>query len=159
MHVTLEYMILVPVLILQIFLFPLIVNVSMNQWVEQRQSLELQQAASYLSSSIEQIYLSLNHTTILGCTLTSNPGSPPFIEGYVYTGNATLQTVLGYGSGSSQILDITLYLTHTGISTNTSVTLGQNVEWANSSFISNSANADIVAQKFPNQTILLSFGT
>ena len=130
MEVTVEYMILIPVLILQIFLFPMFVNVVMNQYVDEQRSLELQETASYLSSSIEQIYLSLNHTSILSCTLTSNLGSQPLIDGYVYTGNATLQTVLDPESDSSQVLDVTLNLVGAGISTTTSVTLGQNVEWA-----------------------------
>jgi hypothetical protein len=159
MNVTVEYMILIPVLILQIFLFPLFVNVAMNQWVDDRRSLELQEAAGYLSSSIQQIYLSLNHTSILGCTLKSSLGSEPFIEGYVYVGNATLQAVSGSDSGSSKVLEITLHLVSTSISTSTSVTLGQNAEWVPSSFTSNSATACIIAEKFPNQTIQLSFGT
>jgi len=158
MEVTVEYMILIPVLILQIFLFPMFVNVVMNQYVDEQRTLQLQETASYLSTSIEQVYLSLNHTSILSCTLTSNVGSPPTINGYVYTGNASLQTV-DPGSHSSQVLDVTLKLVGAGISTTTSVTLGQNVEWANSNFTSNSATACIIAQKFPNQTIQLSFGT
>ena len=152
-------MILIPVLILQIFLFPILVNATMNQWVNERQSLALQETASYLGSSIQQIYLSLNHTTILSCNLTSNLGSQPFIEGHVYTGNATLQTVLSSDLGSSKVLDVTLNLLHADISTTTSVTLGQNVEWINSTFASNSVAACVTAVKFPNQTIQLSFGT
>ena len=159
MHVTVEYMILVPVLILQIFLFPMFVNVVMNHYVDEQRSLELQETASSLSSSIQQIYLSLNHTSILSCTLKSNLGSQPLIGGYVYTGNATLRTVLGAEFSSSKVLDVTLNLAGAGITTSTSVTLGQNVEWANSTFSSNSATACIIAQKFPDQTIQLSFGT
>jgi hypothetical protein len=150
-------MILIPVLILQIFLFPMFVNVVMNQYVDEQRSLELQETASNLSSSIEQMYLSLNHTSILSCTLTNNLGSQPLINGYVYTGNATLQPVDPEFS-SSQVLDVTLNLVGAHISTTTSVTLGQNVEWAPSTFTSNSATACIIAQKFPNQTIQLSFG-
>lgn len=157
MEVTVEYMILIPVLILQIFLFPMFVNVVMNQYVDEQRSLELQETASNLSSSIEQVYLSLNHTSILSCTLTSNLASKPLIDGYVYTGNATLLTV-DPESGSSHVLDVTLNLVGAGISTTTSVTLGQNVEWASSTFTSNSATASIIAQKLPDQTIKLSFG-
>jgi hypothetical protein len=151
-------MILIPVLILQIFLFPMFVNVVMTQYVNEQRTLQLQETASYLSTSIEQVYLSLNHTSILSCTLTSNVGSPPTINGYVYTANATLQAVLGPESHSSKVLDVTLYLVGTGSSTTASVTLGQNVQWTSSKFTSDSANACIVAQKLPDQTIQLSFG-
>ncbi len=158
MEVTVEYMILIPVLILQIFLFPMFVNVVMNQYVDEQKSLQLQEAASYVSSSIEQVYLSLNHTSILSCKLTSGLGSQPLADGYVYTGNATLQAVLDPEFHSTKVLEVTLNLVGTDISTTTSVTLGQNVEWVSSTFISDSASASIIAQKLPDQTIKLSFG-
>jgi hypothetical protein len=156
MEVTVEYMILIPVLILQIFLFPMFVNVVTNHWVDDQRSLGLQEAASYLSSSIQQIYLSLNHTSILSCTLKSGLGSQTLIDGYIYTGNATLQPA---GSSSTRILDVTISLVGADLSTTNSVTLGQNVEWVNSTFISDSTTACIIAQKLPNQTIKLSFGS
>ena len=159
MHVTVEYMILIPVLILQIFLFPMLVGAEMGQWTGDRQSLELQQQASYIGSSIEQIYQSLNHTSILSCTLTNNLDCPPTIEGHNYFGNASLQKVSDSGSGYSQVFSITLSLSGTDISTSTSVTLGQNVVWINSTFASNPPTSCIIAQKLPNQTIQLSLGT
>ena len=158
MEVTVEYMILIPVLILQIFLFPMFVNVVMNQYVDEQRSLELQETASYLSSSIEQVYLSLNHTSILSCTLTSNLGFSALDRWLRLHRECYLTNGLDPESSSSQVLNVTLNLVGAGISTTTSVTLGQNVEWASSTFTSNSATACIIAQKLPNQTIKLSFG-
>ena len=159
MEVTVEYMILIPVLILQIFLFPMFANVVMNHYVDEQRSLGLQETASYLSSSIQQIYLSLNHTSILSCTLKSSLGSNPLVDGFYYTANATLQSALGSGSDSSKILHVTVKLTGADQSTTTLVTLGQNVQWVNSTFKSNSTTACIIAQKLPDQTVKLSFGT
>jgi hypothetical protein len=150
-------MILIPILILQIFLFPMFVNVAMNQWVNNRQSLELQQTASNIGSIIEQTYLSLNHTSILSCTFTSNLAFQPTVETYSYTGNATLNSVSHSGSSTSQVLSITLNLVGKHLSTTTSVTLGQNVKWVKSQFTSNPPTGSIIAQKFANQTIQLSF--
>lgn len=159
-QITIEYMILIPVLVLQMFLFPLTVGWIMNTWVDSRRSLELQEVASHLGSSIQQVYLSLNHTTIQAGTLTNRLDTPPFIEGYAYTGNATLTTVLGdVVFNSSKVLSITLKYKGLDISTNASVTLGQNVEWKTSTLASNSTDACITAEKFLNGTILLSFGT
>ena len=155
MEVTVEYMILIPVLILQIFLFPMFANVVMNHWVDEQKTLGLQQDASYLSSSIEQVYLSLNHTSILSCTITSTLNSNPMINGYYYKANGSLQAV----SGSSKILHLTISLIGQDLTASTSVTLGQNVQWAASTFMSNSTSACVTAQKLPNQTIMLSFGT
>jgi len=143
---------------MQIFLFPLTAGWIMSTWVDSRQTLALQETASHLGSSIQQVYSALNHESISTGTVTNRLEVPPFIEGYAYTGNATLRTTLEPELNSSKVLDITLRLMGSRIETMTSVTLGQNVAWQNSTFMSNSTYASIIAQKMPNSTILLSFG-
>jgi hypothetical protein len=151
-------MIMIPVLILQIFLFPLEASLLMNVWVNSRRTLALQDAASHLGSAIQQLYLSLNHPTVPSNTIISNsPGLPPFIENEYYKGNATLRSTLEPTLNSSKILDITLMLATIGTKITTSVVLGSNVLWQDSTFISNSISACITAEK-SNETIRLSFG-
>ena len=158
-QITIEYMILIPVLILQLFLFPFVVSTVMNTWADSRRTLELQEIAGHLRSSMQQVYFSLNHTSIQATSpLTSKLEIPPFIEGYAYKGNATLRTVQDPDLVSTQVLDITLKYVGLGLSVATSVTLGQNVEWKNSTFMSNSTQACITAVKYPNETIQLYFG-
>jgi hypothetical protein len=134
MQVTIEYMILIPVLILEIFLFPIAVGGIMNHWVDERMTLTLDEAAGHVSSSIAQTYFSLNHTSIQACSLQTKLEVAPFIEGASYVGNATLRTVLDPEFSSSKVLDLTFRIVGTTISTTTSVTLGQNVEWTPSVF-------------------------
>jgi hypothetical protein len=153
-------MIMIPILIMQIFLFPLTAGWIMTTWVDSRQTLALQETASHLGSSIQQVYSALNHESISEGTVTNRLEVPPFIEGYAYTGNATLRA-LDPAANSSQVLDITLKFKGSHIEATTSVTLGQNVVWQNSTFISNSTNASIKAEKYLNGTqpmIRLSFG-
>jgi len=157
-HMTIEYVIMVPVLILQIFLFPLTTSLLMNIWVDSRRTLALQEVASHLGSIMQQIYFSLNHETISAGTVTQKSSVPPFIENYPYTGTATLRTVLDPALNSSKVLEITLKLGTIGTTVTTSVILGQNVLWRESTFISNSTNAGIMAEKVANGTIRLSFG-
>jgi len=157
-QITIEYMIMIPILIMQIFLFPLTAGWIMNTWVDSRRTLALQETASHLGSSIQQIYSSLNHDTISAGTVTNKLDVPPFIEGYVFTGNATLRT-LGAAANSSKVLDLTLRLLGTSIQTTASVTLGQNVEWQSSTLKSNSTLASINAEKQLNGTIRLYFGS
>jgi hypothetical protein len=152
-HVTIEYVILVPLLILQIFLFPFAASIAMNSWVDSRRTLALQETASHLSSSIQQTYLSLNHTTISAATVTNKLDIPPFIEGYAYTGTATLREL----SSGSKVLELTLRFKGVEISTTATVTLGQNVEWQDSTFMSNSTSACLQAEKYSNGAIELSF--
>ena len=159
-HITIEYMIMVPVMILQIFLFPLTASWLMNIWVDSRRTLALQEVASHLGSTIQQLYFSLNHETISAGTATYTPGLPPFIENYYYTGNATLRTV-SESEDSSKVLSLTLTLAKTKITVTTVVILGPNVQWQPSVFVSNSTNACIKAVKFwdtDEYTIRLSFG-
>lgn len=157
-HITIEYVIMLPVLILQIFLFPVAANWLMNIWVDSRRTLALQDAASHLGGTVQQMYFSLNHETISAGILTQRSNVPLFIENYPYTGAATLSTVLDPALNSSKVLKITLKLGNTGTTVTTSVVLGQNVKWMESTFVSNSTNACINAEKFTNGTIRLSFG-
>jgi hypothetical protein len=150
-------MIMVPVMILQIFLFPLTASWLMNIWVDSRRTLALQEVASHLGSTIQQLYFSLNHETISSGTATYSPGLPPFIEDYNYVGNATLRKVSA-SANSSKVLSITLTLAKTKIIVTTLVTLGSNVLWRPSVFVSNSTNAIVSAEKLSDGTIRLYFG-
>jgi len=157
-HITIEYMIMIPILIMQIFLFPLTASWLMDIWVDSRRTLALQEATSHLGSTIQQLYFALNHETISAGTATYSPGLPPFIENHHYIGNATLRTVLDPALNSSKVLELMLKLARTQITTTTSVILGPNILWQESTFVSNSTHACVSAEKFPNGTICLYFG-
>ena len=158
MHVTIEYVILIPLLILQMFLFPMVVTGMMNTWVDSRQTIALQETAGHMGSNIQQVYISLNHTSIQDGNLVSDLSlQQKYIEGYAYTANATLRTVSDSSSNSTKVLDVTLTLVGTSIKTTSSVTLGQNVVWVNSTFASNANQTCLIAQKTAG-VITFSFG-
>jgi hypothetical protein len=156
-NITIEYMILIPILILQIFLLPFAASLFMNYWTTSSNTLALNDASTHLSSSIEQLYFFLNNPSVSSGTVTNNLDIPPYIGNYAYVGSATLISVSG--SGSEKVLELTLKLVGSTISTTTPVTLGENVQWLNSTFMSNSNGACIDGYKDSNNTILLSFGT
>jgi len=155
-HITIEYVIMVPIMIMQIILFPVTANWLMDIWVDSRRTLALKEASSNLGSAILQLYFSLNHTSIETGKVTYSPNLPPFIENYHYVGNATLRTV-DVSPDSSKVLDLTLTLVPTTITTTTSIILGSNVVWQQSVFVSNSTNAYVTANK-TNGIITLAFG-
>jgi len=157
-HVTIEYMIMLPILILQIFLFPLTANWLMNIWIDSRRTLALQDVASHLGSTIQQLYFSLNHETISEGKATYSPGLPPFIEATPYLGNATLRPVLDSELNSSKALELTVRLIGTRNSVTTTIVLGSNVLWQESVFEGNSTHACVNAEKFSNRTISIWFG-
>jgi hypothetical protein len=103
----------------------------------------------------------LNHVTVSPGTTTYSPELPPYIEDHPYSGTAILRNATGSGENASSVLDIKLSLSGTQTSVTTSITLGANIVWNNSTFLSNSTNAVIVAEKFLNGTqymISLQFG-
>lgn len=156
-HVAIEYMIMIPILIAQIFLFPIAANAFMGVWVNARKTLELQNAAVLLGSVVQQLYLSLNSATTPSGTASYGSNLPPLIENQHYTANATLQFMAGGGPNSSNILQIHLFLAGSPVSASTSAVLGNNAVWSQSTFISSSNNAGVGAQRFPNGTISLWF--
>ncbi len=148
--VTIEYMILTPVLIMFIFLLPFVATEMMNPYVNSRQTLALQTVANHLGSTIQQVYFSLNHETITIATISSNMEIPPLLETYTYTVNGTSR--IASDSGAT-IVDLKLKLSGSGATTTTSVTLGTNAIWIDSYFWSNSPTSSIIATKFTNGTI------
>jgi hypothetical protein len=149
---------MIPILILQIFLFPIVANYMMNVWVDSRRTLVLQDAASNMGSTIQQMYFALNHPTIPAGTTSDQFGLPPYIDGYFYTANATLQPSSA-ATNSSQVLEITVRLVTTKYEVTSSVLLGSIAQWDTATtFVSNSTTASAYAEKFQNGTIRLGFG-
>ncbi len=149
---------MLPLLILQIFLFPITAAWLMNVWVDSRKNLTLQDAAGHLGSTFQQLFFSLNHATIRAGTAAYDPQLPSHIEDLYYVGTAVVKTVALPSEDSSKVLEITLTLAGNGTSVKASAVLGPNVVWRNSTFLSNSANPCIGGEKFPNSTICLYFG-
>ena len=153
--VTIEYMIMIPVLILQIFLFPITAQVIMNTWTDSSMTLELQETAGHMGSSIQQLYYTMNHASVPNGTMSITLDIPPLIEGHAY--NTTLSHAKNLDT-LIQVMNVTLTLLGTNDQTSTLVTLGQNVDWQeNLTFNSTAHSLSIVAHKMSN-SISLSFG-
>ena len=106
-QIALEYMIFVPVLILQIFLFPLTASIIMNTYVDSRMTIEIQEVAGHMGSSIQQLYYTIDHGSISNGSMKIILDTPPLIEGYAYT--TTLSHVTQQDT-SYQIMNVTLKL-------------------------------------------------
>ena len=154
-QIALEYMIMVPVLILQIFIFPLTASVIMNTYVDSRMTIEIQEIAGHMGSSIQQLYYTIDHGSISDGSMKITLDTPPLIEGYAYT--TTLSHVT-HQDTSYQIMNVTLKLVGSKDQASTIVTLGQDVDWQeNLAFNSTAHSLSMVATKTAN-SIWLSFG-
>ncbi len=154
-QITVEYMIMIPVLILQIFLFPIVAGIIMDGYSDSRRTLELQETAGHLGSTIQQLYYTINHASIDNVTVKFSLDIPATIEQYAYS--VTLRNVTNRDT-SNAIMNVTLsFITVEGFSS-TIVTLGDNVEWQeNLSFNSTSSNLFLTANKTVGN-IFLTFG-
>jgi len=154
-HITIEYTILVPILFVQIIVFPFAANVMVTTWTNNHREAELQGAADHLASTIQQFYLSVNRKEITVGNITQASTLPPTIQSYPYKATGSLRT-----ADSSKVLTLLLELQGTKTTATTTAVLGSNVLWIEESvFQSNSLNASIEVQKFADGTLLFSFGS
>jgi hypothetical protein len=154
-HITIEYMIMIPVLIMQIFLFPIAASVIMNTWGDSTTTIQLQTTAGHMGSSVQQLYYTMNHGSMSDGSMKISLDVPPIINGRAYT--TTLSHVTRIDT-SYQIMNVTLKIIGTKVQTSTLVTLGQNVNWnENLAFNSTSHNLSLIATKTAN-SISISYG-
>jgi len=158
-NITIEYMILVPLMILLIFVLPYAASPIMNYWSTSSQTIALQDTSSHLESSIQQVYLFLNGQSIPSGQVISSAGIPQYISTFAYVGNATLTSV----SATESVLNLTLHYIGNPkhVSVDSLVTLGGNAQLnaTYSSFVSNSTATCINAIKDNTGKITLSFHT
>ena len=134
-------MIMVPVMILQIFLFPYVATIITDNWTNQHRNFELQDVAGHLASSIQQMYLSINRADT-SCTMKLTLNLPISIDQYGYT------ITLAHGTqvdSSYKVMNITLSYISTQGAYSTLVTLGNNIDWNTITFNSTSTNLALIA--------------
>jgi hypothetical protein len=156
-QVTIEYMIMVPILILQIFLFPIAAATIMGAWSNSRMTLELQEVSGNLGSSIQQLYYIMNHASISSGSLTAKLTVPTTIQDgdYGYNYMITLSNATNPNT-SIKVMNITLSLIGASGKASTLVTLGENADWHDNATFRSNATSLISATK-SSGTILLSF--
>lgn len=155
-HATMEYVLMAPILILQVVFFPLVTSWMMSFWTDSRRQIALRETADHLGSLIQQIYFSLNHENVPSGQVVYFPDLPKLIENYAYVARGVLTSE---GQNSSKVLKLNLTLRRVGNTVETLVVLGPNVVWNEATvYVSISTNACILAEKFPNGTLSLAFG-
>jgi hypothetical protein len=154
--VTIEYVILIPLLFTQVIVFPLVASTMTNSWQESQRNVALQDVANNLASNIQQLYLTVNRDEILAGNVNQASKLPMTVASYPYTATASLSSISE--PGSVKMLIITITLDELDNTVSASALLGPNVEWIDSTLRSNSADASINVQKFSNSTLSFSFG-
>jgi hypothetical protein len=154
-HITIEYMIMIPVLVMQIFLFPYAAAVIMGTYEDSLITMELQTTAGHMSSSIQQLYYTISHGSYSNGFTKINLDVPRLIQGRAYT--TTLSHVTSTET-SYQLMNVTLKIIGGTEQTSNLVTLGPNVNWQeNLAFNSTAHSLSLAANKTAN-SIWISFG-
>lgn len=151
--VTIEYVILIPLLFTQIIVFPLVASTMTNSWQDSQRDVALQDVANNLVSTIQQLYLTVNRDEILDGNITQASNIPATVDSYPYTAIASLSS----DPDVAKILTVTLTLDNLGNTVNASVVLGHNVYWVGSILNSNSGDNYINVEK-ENGDLTFSFG-
>jgi hypothetical protein len=155
-HVAIEVVIMAPLLVVQLFVFPFVATSLTSNWTDASREVTLQEAASQMASTIQQLYLSLNRLEISEGNITYVLNMPKDIASHSYTAVGSLITTL---QPASTILLLNFTLDNTGNRATAQASLGPNAVWnASSSFHSLSPNTTIVVQKRADGTLLFSFG-
>lgn len=152
-HVSMEYAIMVPILLMQVLLMPMAASWMIDVWTVRRRETALQDVASHIGTTIHQLYVSLNREGVSAGIVTQVADVPPFIESFPYMITASYKKI-----GNSTIIDLYFALTSTEVTATTRVILGPNAFWNQSTFVSNSTSASIEVEKFANGTLGFSFG-
>lgn len=140
---------------MMIFLFPYVATVVMGTWEDSIKTMQLQTTAGHMSSSIQQLYYTINHGTFSNGSMKIHLDVPQLIEGRAYT--TTLSHVT-HADSSYQLMNVTLRIIDTEDQSSSLVTLGPNVNWQeNLAFNSTAHSLSLVADKTAN-SIWISFG-
>ena len=156
--VTIEYVILIPLLFTQVIVFPYVASTMTSSWQNSQRDVELQDAADHMASTIQQLYLTINREAVLACFVTQASTVPKTVGSYPY--NATGSLSEPSEPESTRILTVTLTMDDVGNTVTAQAVLGPNVQWTESTFRSTSADASINVQKLDDvdHTVVFSFG-
>ncbi len=155
-HVAVETVIMIPLLVLQIFLLPIVATTMTSYWTENSRQVAVQDAANQLAGVIQQLYISLNRGEVLNGTVRWASTLPTEVVSYAYVANGTLRAPLGSNSGKILILQV--HLLGIGNTATSSVTFSTNVVWDQSSvFNSNSPTAAIEVRKSIDGSLSFAF--
>lgn len=156
-HVTIEHVILIPLLFAQILVFPLAASIMASNWADSYRDAALKDAANHLASTVQQLYLSVDREEISAGTITQASTLPPTVDSYPYSATGSLRSTSD--PNSTKILTLSLTMEIAGNTATANAVLGSNVLWQEESTLqSNSPTASIEVQKFANGTLLFSFG-
>lgn len=148
-HVVVEHIILIPLMIVLVVIFPVSANYVAVSYANQQREVMADGAMNQVTSTLQQLSYSLSQTEIQPCNITMTEPLPRMIDSYTYNLSASM----------SLPQQVTLQLTLPGLNfqTNKTMTLTSNIQWLNSEYCSRLPDARLLIEKLSNGTIIFSF--
>jgi len=154
--ITIEYVILIPLLFTQVIIFPLVASTMTNSWQDSQRDVALQDVANHVASTIQQLYLTANRDEILTGNINQFTNLPVSISSYPYSVTAVLSSPPE--PDAVRVLTVTVTLDDLDNVVTAAAVLGSNVEWVESTLRSNSVDASINVAKDADGGLTFSFG-
>ena len=148
-NIVVEHLMLLPLMIVVVILFSAAANSVAATYINQQLGVIAESALNQLTSTIQQLYYSLNQETIVPCNVTVTKPLPEKIDTYTYDVSATVK--------AGNELTLSLFVPNINIQVNKTINLSPNAQWSNSQFYSISPTAAIKVQKLGNGTLLFRF--
>jgi hypothetical protein len=153
-NASIEYAIMLPILIVQVILIPVSASWMIDGWTTRRREISLQDVASHLATTIQQLYFSLDSEDVTAGITTQAANVPAHVEFIPYRIQATDSKF-----ENTTTIHLNLTLIGTSVKSIDRIILGPNASWEEGSvFQSNSTNPRIEVEKFDNGTLQFSFG-
>lgn len=142
--VTENIILLIPTLF-AMMIFALVANAVVANYATQQQTIVIESAQNTLTTTISQLYFSVNQPEIPSCVVTKTMPIPELIDGQNYIVN---------GNFDDNRLTLTFNFPGIPRTDNVVVNLGPEVQWDQSSvFSSTNTNSVIIIEKYFNATI------
>jgi hypothetical protein len=142
--VTEHIILLVPVFFVMM-IFALIANNVVAGYAVQQKAIIVDGAENQLTTTISQLYFTLNQQEIPYCVVTKTMPLPELIEGQNYLINGTM---------TGNVLKLTFKFPGIPLTDNAEVTLGPDAQWVSSSVYSSiNKNSVLKAEKYYNATV------
>ena len=144
-NVVTEHIILLVPVFFVMMIFALIANSVVANYAVQQKAIIVDGAENQLTTTISQLYFTLNQQEIPNCIVTKTMPLPELIEGQNYLVNGTM---------TGNVLKLTFKFPGIPLSDNAEVTLGPDAQWVSSSVHSSTnMNSVLRVEKYYNSTV------
>ena len=143
-NVVTEHIILLVPVFFVMMIFALVANNVVAGYAVQQKAIIIDGAQNQLTTTISQLYFSVNKQDVPYCVVTKSMPIPEMIEGQNYLINGTM---------TGNVLKLTFTFPGTSLRDNAEVTLGPDAQWVSSIYSSNQKNGVLRMEKYFNATV------